>query len=778
MSASVREYSGVNATTPFAGTASSISTGTSGYINGPQSVSVTPTVSGTLPVSCFGANSAMGVTAHTSGATEDYTGYVSTQNGNGWISPYNGNEGQTGAIQTSVSAYSANATWNVTANNGPSGAQYLMMLNPQPTATPSPGPIAFVQGINVASSGQSASLSPTLSATPTANDLLLACVSTQDSNTIATPSGWTQAGEVSNGGSIILYAFYRYAPSSSPTAFTFSASAADWMTASVREYAGVSATTPVNAFASSVSTGTSNDINGIQTVTTTPSIIGTLPVSCFAANSAMGVTAHTSGGTENYSAYPSTQNGNGYVSPYNGDEGQTGPVQSGTSAYSATATWNVTANNGPHSAQVLAMLAPLGTGTPTPAPTPTGIATSLPTNGPTWPTSFLMFPSSPIWSSPVPSSPQLLSNSATIIASVYPSSGAVSACDCEEFRNQPAGLNDNSHPVYFATNSDPVINISCSQSTIEQCAPNAFGLPVSMNMPQYAKAAQAIYGEDDHFAVVQPCPVDTLNQAYACHEFDFYVAPTSHPTAIDPPGSNADGTGGSWSAGNTIGPSNELDMGDIYTASGSAIGSGASGYVYATTAVNAAIGAGMVTPAELIGGAGAIHHAIFVGDLCQSGSTVYPGNAWNSEGSCTGGTGPPLGARIWSDVPCSTVSAWTAENNPEKAVLCALNQYGGFVGDSGGGTGNITGTGIGFTSTVGGEASYAYSSGDQWTGLASYGWTSTNTTSGDLQPRWYDNNNQQVMGTYPNQYTVWEPPDFSFAAHMHVLAPCVTQQTC
>jgi hypothetical protein len=206
------------------------------------------------------------------------------------------------------------------------------------------------------------------------------------------------------------------------------------------------------------------------------------------------------------------------------------------------------------------------------------------------------------------------------------------------------------------------------------------------------------------------------------------------------------GTGGQWTTGNTINGSFSLDMGNIFTATGQAIGGGASGDVYATTAVNAAIGAGLVTPAELSAGAGGIHHALFISSLCQTGSTVYPGNSWNNEGPCIGGTAPPLGARIWSDVSCSTVASWTAENAPEKAILCALNQYGAIIGDSGAGTGNITDNGLGIMTTVGGEASYQYGAGDQWSSLAaSYGWTAGGA-SGELQTRWSATNNMTLLG--------------------------------
>jgi hypothetical protein len=101
-----------------------------------------------------------------------------------------------------------------------------------------------------------------------------------------------------------------------------------------------------------------------------------------------------------------------------------------------------------------------------------------------------------------------------------------------------------------------------------------------------------------------------------------------------------------------------------------------------------------------------------------------------------------------------------------------LHDYGGFILDNGSDSGSLT-SGIGFR-TWGEDSAYENSSGDQFAQLASQGWASL-SAGGDWSPdypRW----NQGSVHVDGNGN--WAPPGVNFAAHMHILDPCVTEGNC
>jgi hypothetical protein len=64
------------------------------------------------------------------------------------------------------------------------------------------------------------------------------------------------------------------------------------------------------------------------------------------------------------------------------------------------------------------------------------------------------------------------------------------------------------------------------------------------------------------------------------------------------------------------------------------------------------------------------------------------------------------------------------------------------------------------------EPAYRFGAGDQWSGLAAQGWTSTRISGAPAgYPRW--------TGANP-----WQPSGVNLNAHLHVLNVCVTEQTC
>lgn len=240
---------------------------------------------------------------------------------------------------------------------------------PTPTPTPSPTPTPVPTGLGLVQTASLAlptvaqtSMVPVLAATPAAGTLMLACATTKNGATISTPAGYNVLMAAVNG-TFTFYEFWKYAGPTEPASLTLTASASDFVGAALRNYRGVNPTNPfsnVGLYSQSPTQLTP------ASMTLTPWISGTMPVSCFTANSKMGVTAHTAGTTEDYTGYSSAQSGNGIVSPFNATEGQTGTVSVTATPVPVThtASWNVTSGNGPVGLSGLVFLAPVGTVSP------------------------------------------------------------------------------------------------------------------------------------------------------------------------------------------------------------------------------------------------------------------------------------------------------------------------------------------------------------------------------------------------------------------------------
>ena len=168
--------------------------------------------------------------------------------------------------------------------------------------------------------------------------------------------------------------------------------------------------------------------------------------------------------------------------------------------------------------------------------------------------------------------------------------------------------------------------------------------------------------------------------------------------------------------------------------------------------------AGLLRANELA--SGHINHALFLATQCANGSQ-YPAFAGAMTDPCTGGSGPPLGGRLWYDVPDATTNANNALKPWEKAILNALHDYGGYLEDDIGGAAHVSG--IGFAAESG-EGSYAYGTVDPFAQMTSQGWSPI-TISGATQ--------QRYSGADP-----WTPSGVNFAAHFHWLSACSAQQTC
>jgi hypothetical protein len=296
-------------------------------------------------------------------------------------------------------------------------------------------------------------------------------------------------------------------------------------------------------------------------------------------------------------------------------------------------------------------------------------------------------------------------------------------------RATEAGQYDYNHPRFFASASDPLVNVHCT----EYCnAPDNGGVPSQMHIPAKARPAG---GSDAHFDVVQPDGT----------EITMWAAQT--PSA-------------DWTNGVTVSAQNIANCGSLSSGQGwltSGPGPTAAGFCDQ---------AGTVTAAELQGGQ--INHALFITGQCAIGSQ-YPTEIYASTQHCSSGVGPPLGGREWYDVPCSTTQANGALKPWEKAILCALNQYGAYFGDDLGGGSNFTG---GVTPMLESEEPWYDYGGSGYTSpfaaLAAQGWYAiaiSDAHSGASEKRW--------VGADP-----WQPSGVNFASHIHWLAPCSAQGSC
>jgi hypothetical protein len=338
-------------------------------------------------------------------------------------------------------------------------------------------------------------------------------------------------------------------------------------------------------------------------------------------------------------------------------------------------------------------------------------------------TSFVPYASNSVWNTPVSTHPTYLSSSAAIVAAQFPGGN-----NTQTIRANEAGVYDYSHPRYFASNADPVVALRC---TLYCGAPDNGGVPATSHIPALARPA---LGSDAHIDVVQADGTEIC------------------AWGVTQPGAN-------WATGQTLTALNIANCGSF--SSGAGWLSNGPG----PTAAGFALQAGIITAAELI--AGQINHAIFITGQCAIGSQ-YPSEPGASTDQCTSGLGPPLGGREWYDVPCSTTQANSALRPWEKAILCAMNIYGGYMGDDVGGGSTFTGTGAGVESE---EPWYAYQ-GPGYTSpfapLAAQGWGTIhmlNVIGNQSGTRW--------VGADP-----WQPAGVNFAAHIHWLDPCSARGAC
>jgi hypothetical protein len=343
------------------------------------------------------------------------------------------------------------------------------------------------------------------------------------------------------------------------------------------------------------------------------------------------------------------------------------------------------------------------------------------TNGIEYPASFRPYsPVSP-WNLEISAHPKIAAYSATAIKIQFVdgNTGAV--------RNQEAGRFDYGHPLYFASDDDPLINVACNL----YCRAGTF--PTRIRIPARARTAGA---SDAHIAIVQPNG----------EEIDMWAANgTPGKVQNDPNGHQTR----DWRNGDTIAAANVSDCGSFTTGTGSMkIGP-------ASTAGGACLGAGILRAKELA--SGHINHALFLVSACAIGDQ-YPAVPGAMTKQCGVGVGAPLGGRLWLDLPATTINnlriaGW------EKAILIALHEYGGYLEDN-----DNSGphqSGVQFL----GESNQPAVSFGQQDEFAALGWSANRGVTDVLSTRW--------VGADP-----WNPPGVDFASHMHWLDPCSAKGTC
>jgi len=161
-----------------------------------------------------------------------------------------------------------------------------------------------------------------------------------------------------------------------------------------------------------------------------------------------------------------------------------------------------------------------------------------------------------------------------------------------------------------------------------------------------------------------------------------------------------------------------------------------------------ALASGVIRPTELL--AGRIDHALQMNVSCSSPEVRYPAAMTDTLCKPVTDGSPPMGARFQLDLTDAQIDALPAPP-PLKAIYRALARYGAFASDTTGGYG------IGFQ-IEGGLSYTTMGRPDPWRAVAAR-----------LGVR------ERPDGTYRIELNV---PGFDVAAHMRMLAPCVTIGGC
>lgn len=372
-----------------------------------------------------------------------------------------------------------------------------------------------------------------------------------------------------------------------------------------------------------------------------------------------------------------------------------------------------------------------------------------------WPGGFRPFAATSVFNSLVPANPTIASYSAAVVANQFPGGAG------GPVRVNEAGQYDYSHPVFFATAADPLVSLNCQNPTgYVDCGAAGSAYPLQIHIPAKARPAG---GTDHQMTIVAPdgSMVDFWS-VIGTPGFTSGSGNSCTSTSPYPPRQQTR----DWQNGDCLVANNISNAGNISTGSGIVTPPGAN------VAGTALIG-GLITATELI--SGTINHALYISGQCGVGHQ-YPGQGNTDQ--CTSGIGPPIGGLEWYDVPCATTRANPALQLWEQGVLCALNQYGGYFLDNGGGGAYFTGGTFGFTQSE--EPTYDYNGApytSPFAALSSQGWTALSIATPYLSASGVSLGPAGTRWAY-NSDNNWQPSGVDFPDHIHWLDPCVAQKTC
>ena len=320
-------------------------------------------------------------------------------------------------------------------------------------------------------------------------------------------------------------------------------------------------------------------------------------------------------------------------------------------------------------------------------------------------------------------------------------------------RNEEAGPYDYAYALYYASTSDPLVNLVCTG----YCASGNGGLPKQIYVPAKAR--------------FPGCNGNNCSGYYS-DAVAAFVQPGASATVID----TAYGQpkiGRDWQTGDTMSVGGGANCGNFYTGTGWIDYNGSFGGIGASGGCSPP---GRLLASELL--AGKINHALKILAPC-AGSTgdgrteqpsVYPAYPGTQTQVCTqasANVGVPLGSHLWYDVPDSVTNAlaiapWV------KAILNCLHDYGAYFTDNDGGGATMS---YFHFMPDSGEEFQAFGTPNPWAALvnAPNNWTSA-TINGSLQPRYF--------GNYQDSNGNFAPPVPNFASHLHWLAPCNAQSQC
>ncbi len=212
---------------------------------------------------------------------------------------------------------------------------------------------------------------------------------------------------------------------------------------------------------------------------------------------------------------------------------------------------------------------------------------------------------------------------------------------------------DYAHPIYYAQATDPEVKIDVGAYSLTN---------MKIRIPTNAQPALS---DDGHISIVQPDG----------WEYDFWRASRPNATTLKA----------------EIGYRQKYDGLGIVTSAMT----NADKTVGGTTAPYFGLHAGIIRGPELL--QGKINHALFIVISCGAtndsfgygaakstrGGAYYVYPAFKGDAGCSG-VRPPMGARFWLDRTSAQIDATAGLAGWEKTIAKAMNQYGGYMGDTGG----------------------------------------------------------------------------------------------